>query len=165
VAGAASSEVLELAAVNAALETGLASPLDDAILKAREPRLAGVEKLAEIPFDFVRKRVSVIVRGPEGVRLVSKGAFAQVLSACTRTAAGVPLDAAATRTLEERCAAWNGAGVRVLAVAVRELRAQDVYGRSDERELVLMGFLTFLDRPKDGSRDAIEDLARLGVSV
>jgi Mg2+-importing ATPase len=165
VAGAASTEVLEMAAVNAALETGLASPLDDAILKSRQPALAGVEKLAEIPFDFVRKRVSVIVRGPEGIRLVTKGAFAQVLSACTRTSAGIPLDAAATRTLEERCATWSASGVRVLAVAVRDLGEQDVYGRSDERDLVFVGFLTFLDRPKDGSREAIEDLARLGVSV
>jgi Mg2+-importing ATPase len=164
-AGAASTEVLELAAVNAALETGLASPLDDAILKAHRPGLAGVAKLAEIPFDFVRKRVSVIVRGPAGVRLVSKGAFAQVLSACTRTAPGVPLDAAGRRRLEARCAAWSAAGVRVLAVATRDLGEQDVYGRPDERDLMFMGFLTFLDRPKAGAREAIEDLARLGVSV
>ena len=66
-------DVLELGAINASLETGLPSPLDDAILAARTPDLSRLHKLAEIPFDFVRKRVSVVVDGPEGVRLVARG--------------------------------------------------------------------------------------------
>ena len=77
VTGAKSSDVLELGALNAALETGLANPLDDAILEARKPETSRLRKRAEIPFDFVRKRVSVVVEGEGGVRLVTKAvAFA-----------------------------------------------------------------------------------------
>ena len=71
--------MLELASRNAALQTGLANPLDEAILRAHEADLADVEKLGEIPFDFVRKRVSVVVRAATGVALVTKGAFDHVL--------------------------------------------------------------------------------------
>ncbi|MBI1734319.1 MAG: magnesium-translocating P-type ATPase [Candidatus Rokubacteria bacterium] len=164
-AGAASSEVLELGATNAALETGIASPLDDAILAARHPNLASVQKLAEIPFDFVRKRVSVIARWPDGVRLVTKGAFPQVLAACTRVAGDAPLDRARAAELERRFHEWSARGVRVLGVAVGRLDEKAAYDRDDERDLAFVGFLTFLDRPKESSRDAIADLARLGVSV
>jgi Mg2+-importing ATPase len=163
--GAPSDGVLELAAVNAALETGLANPLDDAILRTRQPDLSQLQKLGEIPFDFVRKRVSVVVRTPAGVRLLTKGAVRPVIAACSRLAGGGPLDAAARADLERRHAAWSERGVRVLAVATRELPEQPAYGRDDERDLDFLGFLTFLDRPKAGVAETLADLARLGVTV
>ncbi len=98
--GAPSADVLELAAQNAALETGLDNPLDEAILGARRPDLSGIRKLAEIPFDFVRKRVTVAVSDAAGARLIIKGAFHHVLEVCTRTGDGAPLDAARIRQLE-----------------------------------------------------------------
>ena len=88
----ASSAVVELGAINAALETGLASPLDDAILARCTPDAAELRKLAEIPFDFVRKRVSVVVEHEGHALLISKGAFQHVLDACTGLADGTPLD-------------------------------------------------------------------------
>jgi Mg2+-importing ATPase len=163
--GAPSDGVLELAAANAALETGLANPLDDAILRARQPDLSKLQKLGEIPFDFVRKRVSVIVQTAGGVRLLTKGAVGQVIAACSRLAGGQPLDAEARAELERRHAAWSERGIRVLAVASRELPVQPVYGRDDERALDFLGFLTFLDRPKAGVAETLADLARLGVTV
>ncbi len=163
--GAGSAAVLELAAVNAALETGLPSPLDDAILRARTPDPPGPRKLAEIPFDFVRKRVSVVVAGPDGIRLVSKGAFHHVLEACRDLPGGAPLDERARAELERRYDEWGGRGIRVLAVATRPLPEQPAYGREDERDLTFAGFLTFLDRPKAGARQALAALAALGVSV
>jgi len=164
-AGTRSDEVLELAAVNAALETGLATPLDDAIVQARTPDLARLRKVAEIPFDFIRKRVSIVIAGPDGVRLVMKGAFHHVLETCTRLGDGTPLDVDRRAELERRFAEWSGRGIRVLAVAVRALAEQTGYGRDDERELTFAGFLTFVDRPKEGVAEAIADLAKLGVSV
>jgi Mg2+-importing ATPase len=163
--GEESADVLELAGYNAALHTGVANPLDEAILRAHAPDLGRVEKLAEIPYDFVRKRLGVVVRGPAGVRLVVKGAFEQVLQACVRSADGAPLDAARTAALEERFREWSRQGTRVLAVAARTLVEQPSYGRDDERDLDFLGFLTFLDRPKEGVSRAIEDLRALGVSV
>ncbi len=90
--GRASAAVLELGARNASLETGLANPLDDAILAARQPDLTAVRKLGEIPFDFVRKRVSVVIAEDSGARLIAKGAFAQMIEVCSHTRDGAKLD-------------------------------------------------------------------------
>ena len=163
--GEKSDDVLRLGAYNAALQTGLANPLDEAILRADTPDLSNVQKLGEIPFDFVRKRLSVIVQGPEGVRLITKGAFHHVTEVCTHSADGAELDPARIARLEQRFVDWSRRGVRVLAVAVRTLGEQASYGREDERALTFMGFLTFLDRPKEGLAEAIADLAKLGVSL
>lgn len=160
-----SDEVLQLAACNAALQTGLANPLDEALLRARQPELACTEKLAEVPYDFVRKRLSVVVRTPSGIQLITKGAFEQVLEMCQRTADGVVLDAERRTLLRGRCDAWSREGTRVLAVATRRLDEQSSYGRDDEIRLDFVGFLTFLDRPKDGVVQAIRDLNALGVDI
>ena len=164
-AGSSSAEVRKLGAWNAALETGLASPLDDAILAAAPPDLSTVRKLAEIPFDFVRKRVSVVVATDGGTSLITKGAFHHVLDVCTRSADGVVFDAEVRAGLEERYQAWSAQGIRVLAVATRTVEQKPPYGRELERDLVFAGFLTFYDRPKKDAADAIRSLAALGVSV
>ena len=133
-AGAASDEVLRLAAINAALETGLENPLDDAILAAHQPDLKEIEKLDEVPFDFTRKRVSIVVRDRNRIRLITKGAVSHVLEVCR-----------AHPDVDQRVAEWNGNGIRVVAVAVRDLDPQPSYGRAQERDLTLAGFVTFLD--------------------
>ena len=152
--GAASEEVLRLAAVNAALETGLENPLDAAILAAHTPDLTGVEKLDEVPFDFARKRLSIVVREGDRIRLIAKGAVSHILDVCA-----APPDVGA------RVAEWNRQGIRAIAVAFRDLDPQAAYGRADERDLILAGFVTFLDEPKPGVENAISDLAALGVAV
>jgi Mg2+-importing ATPase len=157
--------VLELGAWNAALETGLASPLDEAITNARKPDLAQAHKLAEIPFDFVRKRVTVVLHTADGVRLVVKGAFHHVLEICTRLGDGSALTPEASVELEHRYDEWTAQGIRVLAVAARSVQEQPAYGRDDERDMTFMGFLTFLDRPKEGVAQTISELAAMGVSI
>ena len=152
--GEPSQTVLRLAAINAALETGLENPLDDAILSVHKPDLTTIEKLDEIPFDFARKRVSIVVRDQGRIRLITKGAVAHVLEIC-----GAPPE------VEERISEWNRNGIRVVAVAERELAAQESYGRDDECALTLVGFVTFLDEPKPGVEKAVADLAALGVAV
>lgn len=163
--GAHSTAVVELGAINAALETGLASPLDDAILTAGKPDLSGMRKLAEIPFDFVRKRVSVVVERNEAVTLITKGAFQHVLDACTTLADGAALDDRERARLERHYVEWSSRGIRVLAIASRTLNPRSDYGRRDECDLAFAGFLTFLDRPKPGATQALANLAKLGVSV
>jgi Mg2+-importing ATPase len=152
--GVPSPEVLRLAAINAALETGLENPLAAAILAAHGPVLSGIEKLDEIPFDFTRKRLSIVVRDHDRVRLIAKGAVAHVLEVCC-----APPD------VEERVSTWNRQGIRVIAVAVRELDRRSSYGHADEHDLTLAGFVTFLDEPKPGVEKAIADLKALGVAV
>ena len=163
--GAPSTAVIEIAATNAALQAGLVNPLDEAIQKAHQPDLGGVEKIAEIPYDFVRKRLSVIVRHEDRTRLLMKGAVDPVLSVCASQANGQPLDDEARERLRERAAGWNNQGIRVLAVATREMSPQTSYGRDDESGLTFAGFLTFLDRPKAGVSDTLVQLGQLGVAV
>jgi Mg2+-importing ATPase len=171
--GAASERVLRLAFWNASLETGLSSALDDAIrqaAEARTPAFAPAAKLDEIPYDFVRKRLSVVVQpaGEEGALLVTKGAFPNVLEACTRVREGeadAPLGATARAQLEERFAAWSRQGQRVLALASRSVQPRSRYQRSDESDMTLEGFLLFLDPPKSGVAQTISALERLGVSI
>jgi len=164
-AGNPSPEVLDLGACNAAFETGIGSPLDEAIINARRPDPARVRKLGEIPFDFVRKRVTVVVRDSEGARLITKGAFLQVLEICTRDRGEAVLDEPAIARLSHRYEEWTRRGIRVLAVAARPIGEKPLFGREDERDMTFMGFLTFLDRPKEGVAEAIAELAALGVSV
>ncbi|HKY36804.1 MAG TPA: magnesium-translocating P-type ATPase [Polyangiaceae bacterium] len=162
--GEPSVQALQLAVENAALETGLKNPFDDAILEACPARSAS-EKLAEIPFDFTRKRVSVVVRRDQGASLISKGAFHHVLQVCTRLDDDTPLDDQKRALLEERYQDWTARGIRVLAVATRRLELLDSYSRNDEAGLTFNGFLTFLDQPKAGVAKALGDLSKLGVTV
>ena len=163
--GLPSDRVLSLAACNAALETGIGSPLDEAITKAHTPDLSAVGKLAEIPFDFLRKRVTVVIRGPQGIQLITKGAFDRVLEVCSRLGTGAAISPASRADLERHFQRWAEQGIRVLAVAVREVGEQASYGRGDEREMTFAGFLTFFDRPKAGVADAIKALGALGVGI
>jgi Mg2+-importing ATPase len=163
--GQPSEAVLDLGAWNAALETGVASPLDEAITNARKPDLTLARKLGEIPFDFVRKRVTVVLQTPSGTRLVVKGAFHHVLEICSSRADGAALSSEIRAELERRYNEWTAQGIRVLAVAARSVQQQPAYSRDDERDMTFMGFLTFLDRPKEGVAQAISELAGLGVSI
>jgi Mg2+-importing ATPase len=162
--GRSSEAVLELGARNASLETGVASPLDEAITKARSLDPARAQKLGEIPFDFVRKRVTVVTEQADGALLIVKGAFHHVLEICTRTAEGA-LDGVKQGELERCYDEWTSRGIRVLAVATRTVDRKPSYDRNDERDMTFEGFLTFLDSPKEGVADAIRELASLGVAV
>ena len=120
-----------------------------------------------MPFDFVRKRVSVVVQTGESIQLITKGAFLQTLEICTHTLDGRPLEATTDSAIATRVTT-NGAadGIRVLAVAVTEPGARGrPRSRDGERTCVFAGFLTFLDRPKESAAAAIRDLAALGVTV
>jgi P-type Mg2+ transporter len=164
-AGVPSGVVQRLGAWNAGLETGLQNPLDEAILGAAPADLESVRKVAEIPFDFVRKRVSIIIDVGRRRRLVAKGAFDRVLEVCSSSADGAALDVTARERLQQRYRAWSEQGIRVLGVASRDVDAPPPYHRDVESDLTFEGFLTFIDRPKADAAAAIQHLAQLGVSI
>ncbi len=162
--GAASAEVLRLALCNAALQTGLGSGLDEAILQAGTAP-AEARKLAEIPYDFVRKRLSVVIEDGDEALLITKGAFRQVFDACSFGPDAKPLEPAARAAIEAHFEEWSREGVRVLALATRALPRRPAYAAADETGLAFRGFLAFLDRPKEGVTKTIAELGALGVSI
>ncbi|MGV2339845.1 MAG UNVERIFIED_CONTAM: hypothetical protein LVR18_39595 [Planctomycetaceae bacterium] len=162
ISGAESGEVLRLACLNALLQSGLKNPLDEALAIAAEKagvESASVERIDEIPWDFTRKRVSVVVGelrqpGSSGLVMVTKGAFRSVVTVCTAVRRGpecVELSESVKLELEERFAGWSQRGLRVLAVATRDMQdKREQYGRGEEREMCFEGFLLFEDPPKPG---------------
>ena len=172
--GRTSAAVRRLAFLNAAFETGIDNPIDAAIVTAGTQAglsTAGHAKIDEIPYDFLRKRLTIVMAGDEdpGRHLVvTKGAFVNVLSICTqvdRDGAVCALTDAVTAELSAYYEAKGKAGFRVLALATRAVPAKGTYQRDDEAEMVFAGFLLFLDPPKDDAARVLGELAKLHVEV
>jgi P-type Mg2+ transporter len=172
--GAASPKVMRLAYLNAALETGIDNPLDEAIVKAGAA--AGqtandYAKVDEIPYDFMRKRLTIVVAEREHGGdhcIVTKGAFANVLAVSTtvlRDGDEVPLDATRRARLDNWYRQKGAEGYRVLAVATRRMAAKPHYGHDDEQGMAFAGFLLFVDPPKPEAATAIHHLAHLGIRI
>lgn len=163
------TRALRLACVNSRFETGIRSPLDAAIMERAFGDEDTYAKHDEIPFDFERRCVSVVVDAPAERRLlIVKGAPEAILARATHYEEGgeaKPLtsdDRAACRATYERA---GHDGFRVLAVAYRAVEARAAYAKDDERDLVLTGFVTFADPPLPDAREALHALARDGVRV
>ena len=166
-------EVLRLAWLNSHFQTGLKNLLDRAILDHAECREqvphAGYAKVDEIPFDFERRVMSVVVSTPAGGRLlVCKGAPEAIYARCGSfflDGTVRPLEHAVPRSLAREFDSLSAEGFRVLAVATRDVPEQPAYSRADERDLVLRGYVAFLDPPKDSAAAAVAALERGGVRV
>lgn len=167
--GAESREVLELAAVNAAFETGLKSPLDEAILAAAPQGGQDWTKLDEVPFDFERRRVSVLAEKEGRRQIIVKGAPEDILALCQRQASAngaVPLEDEGRAQARQLLSQLGSEGLRTLAVAWREMPSdRHLAALTDEHDLVLAGFLAFRDPPKADARAALAALTDLGVAV
>jgi Mg2+-importing ATPase len=169
--GRDTQRVLMFAHLNSAFESGLRSPLDEAIL-ACDIDIAGWRKVDEVPFDFERRRVSVLLEHGDGARwLVVKGAPDDVLALCSHYEheegrERATLDAMARERLRERCQELERQGLRVLGVAWRRVPAAHAHADvRDESELVFAGFAAFIDPPKTGAGATLAALARSGVAV
>jgi Mg2+-importing ATPase len=155
-------------AVNALLQESLPSPIDDAVRAAPGVSAAGFRKLDEVPYDFARKRLSVLVEDERGRRaLVTKGALEPLLAVCSRVrhADGrtAPLAEARPR-IDALFADWSQEGLRVLGVAERELPGAGRATAADEVDLTFVGFALFADVLKADAGRAVAELARLGIA-
>jgi Mg2+-importing ATPase len=165
--GDASDDVLRLAYLNAHFQTGLENPLDEAILAYRELDTSSAIKIDEIPYDFNRKRLSIVVQENGTRRLVMKGALNNVLAVCSHARAGQTIRpwADVEAAIQQRYADWSNQGFRVLGVASKTVGEQPQYSQADEAGMILEGFLLFLDPPKPGVRQTIDELDGLGVRL
>ncbi|MEB3766620.1 magnesium-translocating P-type ATPase [Acinetobacter sp. MD2] len=172
--GRKSHDVLMQAFLNSYYQTGLKNLLDVAVLEAVDQDMKfeklRYKKLDEVPFDFERRRMSVIVRTPQKeVRMVTKGAVEEILKACSHVEIQgkvQPLTTQIQSEIETITQNYNREGLRVVAVAYRQFDAdQDTFSVQDECNLTLIGYLTFLDPPKESARPAVEKLHAYGVAV
>ena len=166
--GQESDQVLFYAYLNAAYETGFTNPIDVAIRSHREWDLAGDQKLDEIPYDFVRKRLSVLVQKDGAHLLITKGAVPNVLDVCStaQTSDGASIDMEAERgAIEQRFEEFGGQGFRALGVAYRDIGSETRISKEHEAHMTFLGFLIFVDPVKPGVVEAISQLKRLGVAL
>lgn len=170
-----SRRILRHAYFNSFFQTGLKNLMDRAILAhVRELELESMKddyrKVDEIPFDFTRRRMSVVVEDRTGKRqIVTKGAVEEMLEICSHTEEGGAvreLTPERIATAKAICERMNHQGLRVLAVAHRSfLGKEDNFSVGDERDMVLIGFLAFLDPPKPSAASAIRQLQNYGIEV
>ncbi|MEQ1897374.1 MAG: magnesium-translocating P-type ATPase [Vicinamibacterales bacterium] len=175
--GHPSDEVLLHAQLNACFESGFANPIDLALRALPCPALNAYAKVDEVPYDFIRKRLSVVVEeapAASTVRhtMITKGALRNVLAVCATarvtapdgTARLVPtadVDAA----LQAHFESYSEQGYRVLGVAIRDVTGDPIINKDDEQQMTFTGFLLLEDPPKSGALEAVTDLRRLGVAL
>jgi Mg2+-importing ATPase len=159
-------KILLYAFLNSSFQTGLKNPIDEAIINYEKQVIATYSKVDEIPYDFQRRRLSVVVKEPSsGNILISKGALKGILDVCRY----IEIDG------EERELSsyidkinglyhdWSKNGFRILGLAYRKVEDKEAFSKSDESEMTLLGLLLFLDPPKEDAKLMISDLSTLGV--
>jgi len=162
-------KVLLFSYINSRFQTGLKSPLDAAILEHEEVDLKAYKKIDEIPFDFMRRRISVVVEH-EGQRyVVTKGAPEEIFKVCTRVELRDQVSDSTSdlrMKMEEVYYELSFQGFRVLGVAYKRVAAdKSLYTPADETDMVFLGFGAFLDPPRESAKEALNLLGRAGIEL
>ena len=168
VEGAPSERVLLHAYLNAFYETGFTNPIDEAIRTHRQFDLSGYRKADEIPYDFLRKRLSILVAHGDTHLMINKGALANVLAVCTtaETGAGTLVDIVALRDrIQQHFEEFSSKGFRTLGVAYKNMGSESLISKDQEAGMTFLGFLVLFDPPKANIIETIADLKTLGVSL
>jgi Mg2+-importing ATPase len=164
-----SEEVLRYAYLNSSFQTGLKNLMDEAIINRKRIDISRIKKVDEIPFDFSRKMMSVVVDEGKGHVLIAKGAPEEVISRCIGYEVKGKIltnQGHHHKKLMEVSDKYRKDGFRVLALAYRRFpRKQKAYAKQDERDLILKGYMIFLDPPKPSAKQAIASLGALGISL
>jgi Mg2+-importing ATPase len=156
--------------LNAKMQTGLPNPLDEAIVSKGAKGAEDYAKLDEIPYDFIRKRLTVVVE-KNGVPafMITKGALENILAACAKIQIGSDekaLDSGQQAGIQARYEAWSAQGYRVLGLAVKSVPGQvHPFPKTGETGMTFVGFLLFMDPPKPGVQDTILGLEKLGIKL
>jgi Mg2+-importing ATPase len=154
--------------LNAYSQSGFQNPIDQALLDQLHPDISGYQKLDEVPYDFVRKRLTVMVAKDTHHLMIVKGAFASVMQVSSLVEApdGTMLEMVAVKgRIERRFEELSQRGFRVLGLAYRDLPDAKTITRDDEVNMVFLGLLVFYDPPKTGIIETIKELKQLGTSL
>jgi len=167
--GKEEEKVLLYSFLNSRLQTGLKSPLDEAILEHQEIDIAGYQKIDEVPFDFVRRRVSVVVEKERQRFFIAKGAPEEILKVCSYYEVdGLISDISEEirKRIEQKYFDLSAEGLRVLGVASKKLREEKaVYSINDESHMTFLGFVAFLDPPKETAKLSLQMLSKANVEL
>ena len=163
------NKVLLYSYLNSYFQTGLKSPLDEAILVHKESDITGFQKIDEVPFDFVRRRVSVVVEKNREHFLIAKGAPEEILKVSDYFEVdGLVNDITDEmhKRIEQKYFDLSSEGLRVLGVAYKKIKVEkNVYSVNDESSMVFLGFVAFEDPPKQSSKESLELLAKEGIEL
>ncbi len=167
--GKDSEKVLLYSFLNSYFETGLKSPLDEAILKYKEFDVKSAIKIDEVPFDFIRRRVSIVVDYNKQPIFITKGAFEDILKICSYCELQdktLNLTSDLQSEIKQKHDELSSQGFRVLGVAYKNVEEKkNQYAISDETEMVFLGFAAFLDPPKETAKEALQQLSKDGVEL
>jgi len=167
--GDESEKVILYSYLNSHFQTGLRSPLDEAVLKFRDIDVKEYRKIDEVPFDFVRKRLSIVIEYQNQRFMITKGAPEEIAKICSfyeveNVIADVTEEV--RRKIEQKYIELSTEGFRVLGVAYKRLREEKaVYSVNDEFDMVFLGFIAFLDPPKETAKDSLHLLKNAGVEL
>ncbi|MCA9157324.1 MAG: HAD-IC family P-type ATPase [Planctomycetales bacterium] len=166
--GTSSHKTLLFARINAYFESGFANPIDEAIRGLGDQGLQHYRKRDEVPYDFIRKRLSLLVEHRDQTLLITKGAVDNVLAVCTTAELAdgrqAPLIESAA-AIQEKYKAMGDAGFRRLGIAYRDMPPGEFASKDSEQRMVFLGFLVLHDPPKQDVADTIETLRGLGVGL
>jgi P-type Mg2+ transporter len=168
VEGTPSEKVLLYAYLNASYETGFTNPIDKAIRTHHQFDLSGYRKQDEIPYDFLRKRLSILVSHEDTHLMVTKGALPNVLAVCSlaEIGGGTLVEIAAVRErIQQHFEEFSNKGFRTLGVSYRNMGTGSVISKTDEADMTFLGFLVLFDPPKPDIVKTISSLKSLGVSL
>lgn len=166
--GNESQKVILYAYLNATFETGFTNPIDEAIRSHKQLDVSGYEKLDEVPYDFVRKRLSILVSKDNIQFMVTKGALQNILDVCSsaENPDGTIVDIdIAIENIQNIFQELSSQGFRILGLAYRDVGAEQIITREHESHMTFLGLLVFFDAPKPGIADTIKQLRELGVSL
>jgi len=167
--GNESKKVLELGYLTSHFHTGVRNPLDGAIEEFRKISIRDYKKIDEIPYDFTRKRSSMVVEKNGKRILISKGAPEEILkiSKYYEMSGSLSDDKKISKTIEKRFNDLSAQGFRVLAVCYREIESdkKKTYSKDDEKNMIFSGFLAFLDPPKEDAKKILDEMEKLGIEV
>ncbi len=175
--GEEEKEILKTAFLNSYFQTGLEGNIDEAIIKRVEQEGLGnlkeqYKKIDEIPFDFSRRKLSVILKNEEGkIQMITKGAVEEILASCTQMQEKDgnirPINIQAKQNIKKMTKELNENGLRVIAICIKDIEENIHYHftKNDEQKMTLIGFVGFLDPPKKSAKEEIERLNRDGIRV